>query len=68
MDSWEVSVLRKACAELALRNVILQSRLDDMDERIEHVRKMAFNAAFEVAKMTGNPEAEPVADPGFPSP
>lgn len=65
---YEVVMLRKACEELALKCVILSSRLDDMDVRLEHVRRMAFNAAFEAAKATGNPEAEPVGDPGFPYP
>ena len=65
---YETLMLRKACEELALKCVILGSRLDDVEARLEHVRSMAFNAAFEVAKSTGNPEAEPVGDSGFPTP
>lgn len=65
---YETLMLRKACEELALKCVILGSRLDDVEARLEHVRRMAFNAAFEAAKATGNPEADPVGDLGFPSP
>lgn len=68
MVDYETLMLRKACEELALKCVILGSRLDDVEASMEHVRRMAFNAAFEVAKAQGNPEAEPVVDPGFPTP
>lgn len=67
MNEYEVTVLRRACEELALKCVILSSRLDDLESRFEHTRQMAFNACFEVAKLKGNPEGDPV-NPVPPSP
>lgn len=40
MDSYEVLMLRKACEELALKVVILSSRLDDAEVRIEQLRSL----------------------------
>ena len=67
MLEYEVTILRRACEELALKNVILSSRLDDLEARFEPLRAMVFNACHEVAKFTGNPESDPV-DPVPPSP
>ena len=63
MNDYEVLLLKKACEEMALKNIILSSRLDDLESRFEHVRQMAFGACFEVAKMTVNPESEPASVP-----
>lgn len=38
MHDYEVLMLRKACEELALKVVILSSRLDDAEVRIEQLR------------------------------
>ena len=46
---YEVLMLRKACEEFALKNVILSARLDDLEARFEHVRMMAFNACAAVS-------------------
>ena len=40
MRDYEVLMLRKACEELALRVVILSSRLDDAELRIEQLRSL----------------------------
>ena len=40
MHDYEVLMLRKACEELALRVVILSSRLDDAEVRIEQLRSL----------------------------
>ena len=40
MLDYEVLMLRKACEELALRVVILSSRLDDAELRIEQLRSL----------------------------
>lgn len=47
---YEVLMLRKACEEIALKNVMLSMRLDDLEARFEHVRAMAFNACAAIAK------------------
>lgn len=61
MLEYEVSILRKACEEMALKNIILSSRIDDLEARFEHVRAMAFNAALEVSKLVDNPDSESVS-------
>ena len=40
MQEYEFMMLRKACEELALRVVILSSRLDDAELRIEQLRSL----------------------------
>lgn len=40
MFQYEVLMLRKACEELALKVVILSSRLDDAELRIEQLRSL----------------------------
>lgn len=40
MHDFEVLMLRKACEELALRVVILSSRLDDAEVRIDQLRAL----------------------------
>ena len=40
MHDYEVLMLRKACEELALKVVILSSRLDDAELRIEQLRAL----------------------------
>ncbi len=40
MVEFEVLMLRKACEELALKVVILSSRLDDAEVRLEQLRTL----------------------------
>lgn len=54
---YEVLQLKKACEEMALKNIILSSRLDDLEARFEHVRMLAFNAcetAVKTARVVGD--------------
>lgn len=45
MHDYEVLMLRKACEELALRVVILSSRLDDAELRVEQLRSLVCSSA-----------------------
>lgn len=43
MHDYEFLMLRKACEELALRVVILSSRLDDAEMRVEQLRALVYS-------------------------
>ena len=42
--NYETLMLRKACEELALKVVLLSSRLDDAEVRIEQLRAALYSA------------------------
>lgn len=46
--NYDVVLLRRACQDLALENIILKSRLDDVESRLSHVCSIAFEAAERV--------------------
>ena len=62
---YELLMLRKACEEMALKNVILSSRLDDLEARFEHVRMMAYNASAAVAG-GGEADEDPICPHCYP--
>ena len=56
MHDYEFLMLRKACEELALRVVILSSRLDDAEMRVEQLRSLVYSQPPSVpGEMSENP-------------
>ena len=55
MRDYEVLLLRKACEELSLRVVILSSRLDDAELRIEQLRAALYSAPSESGELSSTP-------------
>ena len=56
MHDFEILMLRKACEELALKVVILSSRLDDAEVRIEQLRSLVCSPPSSVpGELSVNP-------------
>ena len=56
MGNYEVLMLRKACEELALQVVILSSRLDDAELRVEQLRSLVYSQPASVpGELSENP-------------
>lgn len=55
MGNYEVLMLRKACEELALQVVILSSRLDDAEVRIEQLRAALYSAPSDPGELSDIP-------------
>lgn len=53
--TFETLMLRKACEELALKVVILSSRLDDAEIRIEQLRAALYSAPSDPGELAENP-------------
>lgn len=52
---YETLMLRKACEELALKVVILSSRLDDAETRIEQLRAAVYSAPSDPGELSEIP-------------
>ena len=50
--NYEVLLLKKACEELALKVVILSSRLDDAEIRIEQLRAALYSAPSDLGELS----------------
>lgn len=55
MVSFESLMLRKACEELSLQVVILSSRLDDAEVRIEQLRAALYSAPSDPGELSEIP-------------
>lgn len=53
--SYETLMLRKACEELSLQVVILSSRLDDAEVRIEQLRAALYSAPSDPGELSEIP-------------
>ena len=56
--NYDVIRLMRACQDLALQNVLLEQRVQDLEMKIESAREMAFNACHAVVKVKNEKAAE----------
>lgn len=65
MDEMKYDVVRlmRACQDLALQNMLLAQRVQDIELRIESVREMAFNACHAVVKAKNEKGTEKPVSP-----
>ena len=48
--NYEVLMLKRACEALALKNLILSARVDELEQSLDHVRLMVNQTCAAVAK------------------